>query len=536
MADTVGRVGDETNRPWTRSEVGSMLPKNPKEKTGRSGRVRPLGLGLVGGSAMAQQGSRTHVGRHRRRSTAPTSMHNRLRLARAVTRIVKTTAVIGAALLALIVTPAATAVASTGVHVPCEGGAVGLVDAINAANLAGGGTISLASGCTYTLTSVNNTAGMLGDGNGLPLITSRIIINGSDNETGNAAMQGENGNEGTTIAGIGVANGAGFRIFEVDGPGGNLTLNGLIITKGFGLAGGGILNVEGAATLNHSQVTGNTGAGGGGGIASGIVDPNHLGPIGAVTLNHSQVNGNIALGGGGGGILNRAGALTLNFSQVDNNISRGGGGGIASGTGNGGTAGDSKLILNYSQVNNNTSTGGPNAGAGGVANGGTAVITHSQVNHNTAPGASGGGILNHGTMTINLSEVNGNKAPKAGLNDDGTGGGIANLSFAFFGASTSGVLTINSSQVNDNSASGIGGGILEDGILPGPPPPAPPTFGAPGGKLILDHSQVTENSSADGGGIFSSSGSPASLVHATRDRDNTPNNCIPLESIPGCSG
>ena len=310
----------------------------------------------------------------------------------------------GAALLALAFFTPVIASALTHFNVPCSGaggGASGLVAAINAANSSGGGTIGLVQGCTYTLSAANNTGTITMPGNpnpvtitwgiGLPVIKSKITIDGSG---GDNQQQGQSDSSGATIAG----NGKDFAIFEVDGPGGNLTLKDLTITKGFSaFAGGALLNAEGSVTLNQSRVIGNVGAFGGGGIASGVIDPNHLGPIGTLTLNSSQVDGNTALRGGGGGVLNHAGTLILNHSQVNNNTSGGGGGGIASGPGNGGAAGSSTLIVNLSQVSHNVSNGGAMAGAGGIANGGVATITHSQVDDNSAPGAPGGGILNHRT-------------------------------------------------------------------------------------------------------------------------------------------
>ena len=234
---------------------------------------------------------------------------------------------IGAVVLALTITPASVASATPPGFVPCSGGGPALVAAITAANVAGG-TISLAPGCTYSLTSSNNgSSGPMGlpGFNGLPQVTNTITINGF----------------GATIA----ANNTTFRIFQVNGPSGNLTLQGLTLTGGNAAAGGAILNAEGSVTLNNSRVTGNTAQGGGGGIASGVVNPNDLGPIGTLSLNASQVNGNTSLGGGGGGILNHAGTATLNFSQVDNNTSTNGGG-IASGNGMGGAPGTGSATLN----------------------------------------------------------------------------------------------------------------------------------------------------------------------------------------------
>jgi hypothetical protein len=455
--------------------------------------------------------------------------------------VIKLAPATGAALLALAFVTPVIASASTHFNVPCSGaggGASGLVAAINAANSSGGGTIDLVQGCTYTLLAANNTGtitmpGMPGSpsvtitwGIGLPVIKSKITIDGSG---GDNQQQGQSDSSGATIAG----NGKDFAIFEVDGPGGNLTLKDLTITKGFSaFAGGALLNAEGSVTLNQSRVIGNVGAFGGGGIASGVIDPNHLGPIGTLTLNSSQVDGNTALSGGGGGVANHAGTLILNHSQVNNNTSGGGGGGISSGPGNGGAAGSSTLIVNLSQVNHNVSNGGAMAGAGGIANGGVATITHSQVDDNSAPGASGGGILNHGTMTIEQSQVNGNQALNNSITD-GVGGGIANISFGPGTSVPSGVLTLDHSQVNNNTASGPGGGIFEVGFS-FTSPSAPPLLG-PGGPLRLDHSTVMGNSAKAGGGIFAFTGSPVTLVKS-RIRDNTPDNCSPPGVVPGCVG
>jgi predicted outer membrane repeat protein len=410
----------------------------------------------------------------------------------------------GALLLAFAVTPAAVASATPPAFVPCSSGAAGLIAAINAANVAGG-TINLAPGCTYLLTAPATTTPipMIGGLAGLPAITNQVTINGFN----------------TTIARSSTS-AAPFRIFEVDAPSGNLTLQGLTITGGNSTNGGAIANLS-AATLNHTDVTGNTASGSGGGIAT----------AGTMTLNGSQVNGNTALAsgmGGGGGIVNHGGVLSVNFSQVNNNVSNGGGGGIASGNGAGGATPPPPGTLNLfsSQVNGNTSNGGPMAGAGGIANGSNATITLSLVNNNTAPGATGGGILNHGTMTINLSAVDNNTAPSdsASPPDPGIGGGIGNFDF---GVPNSGVLTMNLSQVVNNTASGSGGGIAEGGFGSGPGLVA-------GNTLAVNFSLVTGNSATGGGGgIFAVPGSPVTLKFALIFR-NAPDNCEPLNGIAGC--
>ena len=368
----------------------------------------------------------------------------------------------GVTILLLAAAPAAQASAT--VNVPCSGpagGPAGLVAAISAANGSGGAAINLAAGCTYQLTAANNTNPTLGN-NGLPVITSPITLNGS----------------GSTIAG----NDSTFRILQVSSTG-NLTVQGVTITGGNTTGmGGGILNLEGTLILNASQVTGNTAQGGpmsaGGGIASGTLG---TGPLGTATLNASQVTGNTT-SGSAGGILNHGGTLTLNASQVADNTAANGGGGIASGTGGTGTNSASNLVLNSSQVTGNTANGGPRAGAGGIANGGTATITASQVTGNNAPGGFGGGILNHGQMTIRASTVTNNTTPTDNAGDQGGGAGIANLNITpLTGVPDSGVLTISLSQVTGNSATGLGGGILEDGVTPDD------TLGPPGGPLTLQH-------------------------------------------------
>src|ERR1019366_8194373 len=320
----------------------------------------------------------------------------------------------GAAILLLAAVPAAQA--STGATVPCSGpggGPAGLIAAINTANASGGAMINLAAGCTYALTAANNTNSMLGD-NGLPVITSRIIVNGFR----------------TTIAG----NATSFRILMVTGSG-NLTLQGLTVTGGHtGGLGGGIFNLEGTLTLDASEVTGHGAAVGGGGIASGT--------------------------GGMGG--NGSSNLTVSFSQVNGNTSNGGPLAGAGGIANGGTA-----VISASQVNGNTA---PRAFGGGILNHGAMTINLSQVDNNATPADSpggqggGGGIANlnstpltgapdSGVLTVNLSQVRNNSAGGlgGGILEDGVNPGDS------LGA-PGGPLTLKLSQVTGNTAA-EGGGI-----------------------------------------------------------------------------
>jgi hypothetical protein len=384
----------------------------------------------------------------------------------------------GAALLLAGFLAAAPAQAWTGGSVPCSSAA--LIAAITAANAAGGGTINLAPRCHYALTTP------VSGEDGLPPVTTRIAVNGN----------------GATIDGTGVV-----RVFEVDGPGGNLSLTNVTITGGSADNGGGIENLGGTITLNFSTVTGNTATDAGGGIASatGLVGTS----VARLTLNFSRVTDNSQTAGpaspnsiGGGGILSILGTVTLNVSQVSGNTAMGlVGGGIASGDYISFSRSSSFLTLNGSRVTGNTA---PNAGGGGIQNLlGTVTVNNSQVNGNTS--LNGGGIssgngnggIPPGTshLTLNRSQVNGNTAtapvpvPGSMSGPPIAAGGIAN----------GGVAVLNSTQVDNNTASHTsGGGIVNHGTM------------------TLVNSRVSGNTAAgsgivaSGGGIISAQGEPGS--------------------------
>ncbi len=449
-------------------------------------------------------------------------------------------------------------------NVPCAAGQAGLVAAINAANFAGGGTINLAAGCHYSLTTPDNGE------NGLPVVTSQIAVNG------NAA----------TIDGTG-----SVRILEVDGPGGSLSLQNVTLTGGSADFGGAIANVGGTVGLNHSLVTGNAAADAGGGIANATFDPSSVAKLtlnhsavsnneqtagpedentlggggivniqGTVTLNNSQANSNSAQGfvgggiasgdyfgfsdtssvltlnksqvndntapnAGGGGVQNLLGSVTVTNSEVNGNTSLNGGG-IASGTAGSPPPATSQLTLNNSRVDGNTATATPGEGppiaGGGIANGGDASLNNTEVDNNIASHGTGAGIANHGRMALNNSEVNGNIAAGSGV--VASGGGIVNFEGPPGTGTTS--LTLNNSRVNDNRAGGNGGGIANGVPFP--------QMTLSGGTLTLHNSQVTGNIAAHAGGIFNGGGSVT--LSNTAVTGNTPDNCEPTGSIAGCTG
>ena len=346
--------------------------------------------------------------------------------------------------------------------------------------------ISLAPGCTYTLTAAASS-GPLGP-NGLPRVTTRITIAGAQSTITRSSSQQ-------------------FRILEVDGPGGNLSASALTITGGnANQPGGGVFNNAGTLTLNSSAVTGNT------------------------TSEDA------------GGILNKAGTAVLNASRVDHNTSASGGG-IASGSGNmvSPEVTDSSLILNGSRVDHNEAAeGGPDAPAGGIVNGGTAVLRGSTVDDNSAPGGAGAGIFNHGTMTITGSQITGNTAPTDSAGNTGMVGGVANV---FFGYPGSGVLTMNGSTISGNSASGFAGGLGNapdsTATITGSSVSGNSTDGPGGGvinqgELAMTGSRVLDNTAAAGGGIANQDGTVT--LTSTRVAGNTPDNCEPPGAIAGCTG
>ena len=81
--------------------------------------------------------------------------------------------------------------------------------------------------------------------------------------------------------------------------------------------------------------------------------------------------------------------------------------------------------------------------------------------------------------------------------------------------------------MNNNRAGGDGGGIANGVPLGGPMPLL-------GGPVTLNHSQVTGNTAAHGGGIFNFGGTVT--LSATAVTGNTPDNCEPPGTIAGCTG
>ncbi|MET8014320.1 hypothetical protein ABZU86_22685 [Streptomyces sp. NPDC005271] len=375
----------------------------------------------------------------------------------------------GGGMAALILGMALAAIPTQALAAPVPCNVPALQAAIVAANGSpNGGTIDLAPNCVYSVTD----AEAIGD-NAMPIITNNITINGF-----NSTIQRD------------PAAATNFRIFQVDGSTGRLTLNRVTVRNGHSVDGGGIrVNPGGTLILNAAtDVRENEADGIGGGILND----------GTVFLNPgSRVTDNEA-GAGGGGIINRA-ALTARSATVSENRGASGGGIFNTTTGT--------LDLRTSTVSLNRATVD---NGGGIVNGNEATLTSTVVSGNTAVNRAGGFFnFSFASATINSGRISDNEA-------DNLGGGLYNA----------GTLNVNQTTVRANhvtvpAATSHGGGLYNET-----------------GTTTFTSSNVYQNTVAppgDGGGIYEEPGSTVTLVTSSVF-SNTPDNCRPPGAVPGCSG
>ncbi len=256
-----------------------------------------------------------------------------------------------------------------------------LIAAIDSANSAGGGTLELSSGCTYTLTQPSTPNGP----NGLPPITTAITIHGN----------------GATITRAGT-NPPDFRIFEVDSNG-TLAIDYLTVSGGsasLGLsprnAGGGIFVDQGGdVTITQSTISRNS-ASTGGGISNS----------GTVTVIRSTIWGNSAFFGGG---FSNTGTLTVTLSTISGNVAYSlNGADSAGGAIYNSVFGETRVT--QSTISGNTSIGNISSptvaifdDSQGLFNDGTVTLTQTIVASNSL-GNCGGSITDGG---YNLEDSNG---------------------------------------------------------------------------------------------------------------------------------
>lgn len=267
----------------------------------------------------------------------------------------------------------------------------GLVAAVTAANgQAGGGHVTLQSGCVYTLTAADNAAE---GGNGLPVITGNVTIDG------NGATIERSADSGTPHFRIlDVAAGATVSIHDLtlrngiadnghDGGGaiwnhGNLSISGSTFDNNSnpattGTSGGAIQN-SGTLTVTRCAFTNNTAMEGGGVFNQSTA-----------TIRQSTFTNNAATVYGGGAILNAFGTTTVVGSTFTGN----------SGPGGGVIDNDTTVIVSDSTMYGNT---GGTHGGGAIQNFGTVKLTTSTIAGNSSP--YGANLYNYGSSTLTVSD------------------------------------------------------------------------------------------------------------------------------------
>jgi hypothetical protein len=261
-----------------------------------------------------------------------------------------------------------------------------LIWSINNANNNGPGTdtINLDPGCVYQLDVVDNT---IDGNNGLPSITSSIIINGN----------------GATVRRSTGAQKSAIRLFHIS-QGGELILNDITLYDGLGMnppditiqipnSGGAILN-HGVLTVNNSTLDYNRAEQNGGGIYN----------LGTMTINATTFQNNgVNLGnepGESGGAIQNVGIATIVDSTFVGNIASQSGGAIA----NAGI-----MTITNSTISANSTTLANIASGAAIMNGGTGTLHISYTTITSNVGTTSGAVWSVlDTIEIDNSIIAGN--------------------------------------------------------------------------------------------------------------------------------
>ncbi|NEO58630.1 MAG: hypothetical protein F6K54_39630, partial [Okeania sp. SIO3B5] len=294
----------------------------------------------------------------------------------------------------------------------------------------------------------------------------------------------------------------GFRVFNIDNGSDDVIdvfIDGLTITGGNPIGGGGGIFTSENLTVQNSTISGNTSIGiegqydilvDGGGIDS---HNNNLTIINTDIINN-EVQGQLADGNpqfknnfgddpDGGGVSIRNGQLNVIDSNISGNKVTGG---LSDGGGLYGWHSD--ITVTNSTISGNTLEGTAFGSGGGIYNrhGNTTIANSTIANNSTfmtteVGSADGGGIFSrNGNLEITNSTVSGNSA--VGL-DKTDGGGVyskngnltvVNSTISYNSTagksadgggifSSSGIATITNSTISHNSADGLGGGLFSNG-------------------------------------------------------------------------
>jgi hypothetical protein len=378
-------------------------------------------------------------------------MAYQVRLARTAMTILAALALaIFTAGVAMVVAPVA-AFASTQVAIG-NGDVAALQAALSAAPAGATETINLATGGTYTLTSVDNVP--YGP-TGLPLIATGAVV----------IIQGH----GSTIERSSAAGTPDFNILTVP-PAATLTLDNATISNGTVTGSGGGLEAQGNLTLNNAKVQGNAAGGNGGGI-----NDDDCGG-GTVTVSHSVISGNTAAGNGGGINENGCGGvLTVNNSTLSGNTATGDGGGISnfnnitdsSVSGNtafdGGGIYDSGLISDDGAIYDSTINANTSSDAAGGVYLVAASLLSSTVSGNTTKGAGGGVFANAPAEGIDPQLLHDTITLNAGA--DGSGLSVED---SWLDSEDSGVVSVGDCIISGNDGGTNVGSLDDQPSFPGP--------------------------------------------------------------------
>jgi predicted outer membrane repeat protein len=383
--------------------------------------------------------------------------------------------------------PAASAAPASTIFVPCDPAA--LASAISGAS--SGSTLFLAPFCVYTITAalpeINKTLHIVG----APSTIERSYADGTPDFT--ILTVGVDGD--VVLSHVSFVNGAAIA-GDADGgaihnDGGFVVVNGGIFHGNSASDdGGAIYNDDGALHVNNAAFTGNT-ADTGGAIASNET----------ATVFDSTFTSNSA-SEYGGAVYNASAPPPTSVDPASRRHS----------DGIGLTIGDSTFRFNHAQY------------GGGLTNDGLATLTSDLFNGNSASSVGGGIYNSSGDLTLTGCTLTRNRT-------SGYGGGLYNENSA----------TLTGDVFSMNSATADGGGIYnDDSLTMSQTKLMSNRAGGQGGGLYnedtatISSSQIQVNyATSGGGGIFNDD---SISLTATSVTGNTPDNCEPLGTIPGCTG
>ncbi|MGC3990604.1 MAG: hypothetical protein QM796_13175 [Chthoniobacteraceae bacterium] len=322
--------------------------------------------------------------------------------------------------------------------------------------------------------SINGGGRITLDGGG-----STQLFNISNNETSSVGLMGL-----TFRNGYGADGGAIYAT-------GSLSITDCVFKQNVASDSGGAINQEGGQlTITGSTfATNSSGSNMVGALAGGAI----YADVKSITITASNFSGNSSFEQGGAiwafVSSSSPGAFTITNTHFDANKCGGSGGAISEEM-----LGGSAVISGSSFTKNSASSAGALWLYGSAIN-----LSSTQIIGNTAKSGGGGEFVTpSGFLTMTSCKILHNTAT------DGYGGGLILGEDASLGV----LLTLKSTEVAGNTAQGSaygqGGGII-----------------LAGGKLVLDHSVLTQNIGAIGGGIFNNGGTVSNI--ASIISGNSPN-------------